>query len=174
MDGQPLISANHRDGDGGVQSNLGTAQLSPTAYRAGRAQMQKLADKSGKYSANIRPNALIVGPDNEGLALEIVKAATIENAAGTASKSNVYQGSAEVIVLPSLRDALANYWFIGALGGPLLPLILQIREKITMTAMVNPTDPNVFHQDDAIWGVDGRHAVGYGSWRRIWGSNGST
>lgn len=173
MDGQPLISSAHRDGDGAVQSNSGTASLSHTAYRAARAHMQKLTDKSGKYSAGIRPNALIVGPDNEGEALEIVKATSIENAAGTASKSNVYQGSAEVIVIPSLQGAFANHWFLGALGGALLPLILQIRETITMTAMVNPNDPNVFHQDDAIWGVDGRHAVGYGSWRRIWGSDGS-
>lgn len=173
LDGHPLISENHQDGDGPVQSNLGTAGLDLTSYKAARATMHKYKDETGKYSAGVRPSHLIVGPDYEGVALEIVKATTIDNAAGTASKSNVYQGSAEVIVLDSLVDAFSNYWFLGALNGPLLPLILQIREAITMTAMNNPNDPNVFWQDDAIWGVDGRHAVGYGSWRRIWGSNGA-
>jgi phage major head subunit gpT-like protein len=61
-------------------------------------------------------------------------------------------------------------WFILDTTRALKPLILQVRKPAQFVALANPDDPNVFFQDQFVYGVDGRWNVGFGFWQMAWGS----
>lgn len=169
-DGQALISAGHVDGTV-TQSNLGTAALANASYDAARAAMYGLTDENGD-NLGIIPTHLIVGPSNERTALNTVEAGIIQ---GTqAGITNVFAGTAKVIVLPSLVSTYAAYWFLADLSDEIRPLILQIREPITFAAQDRMTDDAAFMRNIFKYGAQGRHAAGYGLWQKIWGSDGTT
>jgi phage major head subunit gpT-like protein len=56
-------------------------------------------------------------------------------------------------------------WYLLDVGRALKPLIFQERRPFELTALDNPTDPNVFFRSEYIYGVDGRFAAGYGFWQ---------
>lgn len=174
-DGKAFFAADHEDEAEGAQSNLsaGTA-LSQVAYDAARAVMQSLFDIASD-PLGIRPNFLIVGPTNERLALEITQSNVIAGPAGE-SITNVFRGTASVIISPRLVGADAGKWFLADLSRAVRPLILQIREAIT-TAMLpasgSPSDfsnsERLFMKKDLLFGAQGQHAVGFALWQFIHG-----
>lgn len=56
-------------------------------------------------------------------------------------------------------------WYVMDLSRTLKPLIFQLREDVTVTALINPTDANVFFTDKFIWGANARYNAGYGMWQ---------
>ena len=56
-------------------------------------------------------------------------------------------------------------WYVMDLSKTLKPLIFQLREDVTVTALINPTDANVFFSDKYIWGANARFNAGYGMWQ---------
>ncbi len=174
-DGKAFFAVDHEDEAEGAQSNLsaGTA-LSQIAYDAARATMQGLFDIAGD-PLSIRPNFLIVGPTNERLALEITQSSVIAGPAGE-SITNVFRGTASVIISPRLVGADAGKWFLADLSRAVRPIILQIREAIT-TAMLpasgSPSDfsgsERLFMKKDLLFGAQGQHAVGFALWQFIHG-----
>lgn len=90
--------------DARVNAGLGLWQLAygskqaldATNYNAARVSLQSRKGDHGKPLA-LKGSLLVVGPSNEAKALELIKAE--RNAAGA---TNIYQGTAEVLVVPYL------------------------------------------------------------------------
>ncbi len=61
-------------------------------------------------------------------------------------------------------------WFVFDDTRSLLPIIFQERKKADFQQLNKPTDPNVFMQDEYLYGVKARYNVGYGLWQYIYGS----
>lgn len=79
-----------------------TQTLNATYYEAARAAMMSLVDADDK-PLGIIPNLLVVPPSLEGTARELLNAQfVIGDATAGGSKSNVWQGTAEILVVPEL------------------------------------------------------------------------
>lgn len=169
-DGQAFFSASHKSGDEPTQSNTNAAALDPTAYDAARAGMQKLEDEFNE-ELGIMPTHILVGPDLERTALEVVKATAIANPAGTAGIQNVFAGTAEVIVSPKIKGAFANHWFLLDLSMGVKPIGLQIREAITSSFVTDANGAFVFMKKKFLFGAEGRHNCFYGLWQKAFGSS---
>lgn len=61
-------------------------------------------------------------------------------------------------------------WFLIDDTRMVKPFIYQEREKFNFVALDNPDDPNVFHKNEYIYGVDGRNNSGVALWQLIYGS----
>lgn len=63
------------------------------------------------------------------------------------------------------------HWFLIDDSRALKPIILQVRKAMSnLTAKDKPTDDNVFDRKEYVYGIDGRHNVGFGFWQFAWGS----
>lgn len=164
-DGQYFFDTDHRDGEGPIQSNMGTKVLSVDSYAAARAQMMSITDEHGR-PLGVIPNLLLVPPQLERTALEIVMAERDRYGA-----TNIYQGSAEVLVVPQLA-ANPTSWFLLDTKKPIRPLIFQRRKAPEFVARDQLTDENVFMRKTFLYGVDSRDNAGYGLWQLAYGSTG--
>ena len=81
---------------------------------------------------------------------------------GTSKQSNIIQatGSGDKPIKAIVLDTTKI----------LKPAIVQMRRDFAMTSRTNLTDDNVFHQNEFLWGIDGRMNVGYGPWFTAVGS----
>jgi phage major head subunit gpT-like protein len=61
-------------------------------------------------------------------------------------------------------------WFLIDTTNPIKPIILQIREQYSFTAMDRDDDENVFKRNEFLYGATGRLNVGVGLWQLIFGS----
>lgn len=61
-------------------------------------------------------------------------------------------------------------WFLIDDTRALKPIIFQERKKAEFTQLNKPSDPNVFMQDEYIYGVKARYNVGFGFWQFAYGS----
>lgn len=163
-DKKPFFSAAHKDGKL-TQSNLGTAVLSVTSYGDARAQMMALKDENGN-SLKIIPNLLVVPPQLEGIARKILYSDQID------STTNVYKGTAELLVVPDLSGD-ATKWYLMDVSKPVKPLIFQERKKPEFVAKDKPEDDNVFNNKQIVYGVDSRDNAGFGLWQLAYGSTGA-
>ncbi len=79
-----------------------TQALSSTYYQNARAAMMTLENADGR-KLGVKPNLLVVPPSLEGTARELLNAQYVigDDTAGGA-KSNVWQGTAEILVVPEL------------------------------------------------------------------------
>jgi phage major head subunit gpT-like protein len=156
FDGQAYFSAAHDLNPAGNQSNLGSLALTADNFNTTRATMRSYTGEDGRPLA-VNPNLLVIPPQLEKTAREILVAER-----GDSGSTNIQQGQAEILVVPELTDA--NDWYVLDTTAPIKPFIYQDREPVTMTTLTNMSDPNVFHLDQFLWGVQGRGAAGYGPW----------
>jgi phage major head subunit gpT-like protein len=56
-------------------------------------------------------------------------------------------------------------WYLIDDTMPLKPLIFQLRREVDLVAKNKTDDDNMFWDKEAIWGQDGRYAVGYAFWQ---------
>jgi len=165
-DGQYFFDTDHKDGDGPVQSNRGTAKLSVTEYAKARAAMMSLKDEHGR-PLGIIPDLLVVPPALEQTALEILQAERTASGA-----TNVFRNTAKLLVAPQLAG-YDTYWFLLCTSRAVKPFIYQRRKAPEFVAKDNLNDDNVFFNKQFIYGVDTRENAGYGLWQLAWGSDGS-
>jgi phage major head subunit gpT-like protein len=164
-DGQYFFDADHKDGNGPIQSNVTDAPLSPTSYGAARTAMQSLTDEHGK-SLRVTPNLLVVPPQLEDKGREILEKQRLSS-----GEDNIYYKSAELLAAPELA-AYPTRWFLLDTTKPIKPLIYQTRRKVEFVAKDNPDDENVFMRKEFIYGADARYNAGYGLWQLAYGSTG--
>ena len=94
----PFFSANHPMGKSKtVQSNTGTKKLSAISYAEARTQMMTIKGENDK-TLNIVPDLLVVAPQNEAIARELLFADLI------AGSSNVNKNTCDLLVVPELTD----------------------------------------------------------------------
>jgi phage major head subunit gpT-like protein len=76
--------------------------LNPTNYAGARTAMMSLANAEGR-PLGIRPNLLVVGPSLEAQAREILQAQfIIGDPVSGGAKTNIWQGTADLLVVPEL------------------------------------------------------------------------
>lgn len=163
-DGLPFFDASHKVGRKTI-SNKGTAKLTAIEYGKARAIIMSYKNEEDK-SLNLMPNLLVVPPALEAVALEILKADQVN---GT---TNIYKGTAELLVVPELSGNDTE-WFLLCTGRPLKPLIYQEREIPKLVSRVSDSDDNVFFNKEFIYGADARGNAGYGFWQMAYGSTGT-
>lgn len=79
-----------------------TQTLNGTYYGAARAAMMGLENADGR-KLGVKPNLLVVPPSLEGTARELLNAQfIIGDATAGGSKTNIWQGTAELLVIPEL------------------------------------------------------------------------
>ena len=164
-DGANFFSASHSEGLSGTQSNYATVALSAAQYGVVRAAMMQFKDDSGDL-CGITPSHLVVPPALEATARAILNADFISD--GTTTVSNVWKGSAQLIVVPYLTDT--NDWYLMDLTAPVKPIILQIRNDVEFSALERDSEQG-FMRRDYLYGIYMRCNVGYGDWRYAFGSH---
>jgi phage major head subunit gpT-like protein len=117
----------------------------------------------------IIPNLLMVPPALEGMARSILNADIV--VAGTADASgvtNVWRGSADLLVNPWLTDA--NNWYLFATTQLMPALVYQERQPARIVPKVDMRDDNLFMLNELRWGVDLRSNAGYAAWQCAFGA----
>lgn len=91
-----------------THGNLGTAAaINGTSLSLARAAMRKQTDLNGDF-INVSPKYLIVGPDKETEAQQLINALIV---AAKTVDTNVFRGALEIIVDPRVTG---NKWFLSA------------------------------------------------------------
>jgi len=165
-DGKNFFATDHPtyEKSGGTQSNKGTKKLSATSYAEARAQIMLTKGDNGK-SLKIVPDLLVVAPQNEAVAREILFADLI------AGSTNVNKNTCELLVAPELAD-YPDQWYLLCTKRAIRALVFQLREKAKLVALDKDNDDNVFMRKEYLYGVDGRYNAGYGLWQLAYGSTG--
>lgn len=145
-----------------TQSNLLTSTaLTYQNYIDARAQMRSWKGADGAPMM-VTPDTLMVGPELEGTAKLILESDFLAQFASTstsnASQTNTYKNTAKILVNPWL-SGMPNNWYLLDTSGPIKPYAFYQLDPVTMTALVNPNDPNVFLNHKFIWGIECRDAA---------------
>jgi phage major head subunit gpT-like protein len=166
-DGQPFFNASHPVSFVGLTSGtysnlLTTTPLTSDNYSAARAAMMSYLGEDGK-PLGVVPNVLMVPPQLEVKAKQIVESQVIASVFGSntaaAAIDNVNKGTARVLTVPELA-AYADQWYLLDTTKGIKPIIFQNRRAAQLTALTNPSDPNVFFHKKFIYGVDVRGNAG--------------
>ena len=152
-DGKTFFATDHPMGTG-TFSNLGGLPLTRENFLATRAEMKKLKSDT-EQPLLIEPNLLMVPPDLESTAIEILK-----NDRVATGGTNTTYNMADYIVNPYLTSSTG--WGLFDTTGIIKPFILQKVGDIDFVAKDKPTDDNVFMQKKFLYGVDGEFNAGYG------------
>lgn len=163
-DGKAFFAVDH-DVGGVAFSNLGNKKLTNASLLAARAEMRGITTDTGK-PLRIRPTLLIVPPELEQTAIDILNKDFLAN-----GESNTSKGLMEYLVADWLTDA--NAWYIVDNSRPIRPTILQKNKEIKFVAMDKEDDENVFMRDKFRYGVDSRCNAGYGLWQLAYKSTGT-
>jgi phage major head subunit gpT-like protein len=170
-DGRPFFDAAHNEGDGGNQGNLGLEALSAQALKTALTTMRRIKDDKGR-PMSVTPNVLVVPPELEWTAREILESAywpdALPGADGSQKlASNVLQNSLLLLVSPELPDA--DNWFLLDTTKPVRPLIAQVRLEPEFTSLEADSETG-FLRDEYLYGVRARHSAGYGLWQYAFGA----
>lgn len=175
-DGQPFVSEKHPNGTDKagkaiLVSNQGTAPLSAesldkakASYGKGRTVLRNMKDTEGR-PLNVRPVLLVVPPALEDTANALMTAERLDD-----GKTNIYKGTAKVLVVPWLTDDDA--WFLMDTSRAIKPLIFQQRKKPVFVSQQDMNNPDVFNRKKLKFGAEARGSAGFGLWQMIYGSTG--
>jgi len=161
--GEVFFTTSHALDPAGNQSNNFTSTaLNATNYDNVRAAMTAYTGEDGE-PLGVMPNLLVVPPQLEKTAREILNADIIANSAGTAGVTNVLRGSAELLVVPELANQSTTWYLMDTTKG-IKPLVWQLRQSPSLVSKTSPTDENVFNDDQFLYGSKARGVAGYGLW----------
>jgi phage major head subunit gpT-like protein len=173
-DGQFFFDTDHPvdldDSSQGTYANLRTSKpLTLANYASAKSAMRSFKGESGR-PLQVKPTVMMVGPDNELNALNIIKASSInqvtQNVAATdnvaaSAPENVYKGDVELVVNEYLIDDTAGAWYLFSTDR-IEPLIWQVRKQPTRIPIVDPTNPLVWNNRTFAYSVEGRAGAGFG------------
>lgn len=157
FDGVAMFAATHPLDPAGNQDNDYALALNAANYRTNRQLMMAYTGEDGR-PLKVVPNLLVVPPQLEGAAKDIVKAD--KNAAGA---DNMERGTADYRMVPALANEPTRWYLADSTKG-ILPWIFQLRRAPTLVMKDGPTDDNVFWDRDVVWGSDSRGYVEPGPW----------
>lgn len=173
-DGQHFFDTAHpQDPDNPASptmANKFTAKpLTSDNISAVRAAMMAFTDDAG-VPMEIVPNLLVVPPQLEFQARQILFGTTIALPVGTAGTSpggaaapdNVLKGMMDLLVLPRLTDA-TKYYLMDTTRS-VKPLIFQNRMAPEFAYLNRPDDSEVFKRSEFLFGIRSRGNAGYGPW----------
>ena len=164
-DGQYFFDNDHEEGDSGTQDNLLDLELTSENLSTARSHMMRFKDDKGK-ALKINGDTVVVPPELESTALEIVGAESIERytASGDDKKPtmNVHRGRYTVITTPEITDA--DSWYLTCSNRITKPVIFQNRKETDFNALEGNSETG-FMRDEYLYGVKNRFAMGVGDWR---------
>lgn len=155
-DGKPFFSDTHQIG--GVNfSNKGALALTRENLLKTKAEMARLV-KDNANPLGIRPNLLVVPPELEATALEILVPTTLANGA-----TNITHNMAGLLVCPYLTNN--KNWYLMDTRGTLKPMILQVNKEVEFVAQDKPDSEANFMRREIRYGVDTEDNTGFGMWQ---------
>ena len=162
-DGKAFFATDHSEGESGTQSNRGSTALGVGAIQAAITAMRKFKGDKGK-PAHVRPNLLVVPPDLEWTAKEILNSTFFPEEGTTTNKLavNVLKGSLDLLVNEYLTDT--DNWYLFDTTRVVKPLILQLRQNPRFTSLTQGTESS-FMRKKLYFGVDWRGEILWGDWR---------
>jgi phage major head subunit gpT-like protein len=137
--------------------NLGTAALSDTAFNAVRNAMRLYKGHNGK-SLKLKPDLLLVGPENEGVAFDILKNDLIIKTKGTNAGVVKNQFAMEGTVDYQVVDDLGSRWMLTCTKRPLKGVAVLQRVLAKLIRKDREEDDNVFDSDEFVYGTRARGA----------------
>lgn len=149
-----------------VFTNKGTAALGADSYSVAKANIMGRKNAYGRSMKLGRNLLLIVGPTLEDTARKLLVAD--RDAAGA---TNIYQGSAQLLVFPELADSVN--WFLIDNGYPVKPFIFQQEVAPELAAQDTNASDHVFLKKEYLYQAYARHNAGYGLPQLAYGSTGA-
>lgn len=177
-DGLAMFSTSHPTVASSTYSNKGTDALSDSSLAVAISKMMLVPDDQGT-PLGINPDTLVVGPDLQWTALELVESPVVvykgngAHSVPSNSYKNVFHGRLNVIVSPFLSGASNDYWFLLDTKRAVKSVILQQRSDVPVefSALDNSTSSEgAFMRDRFYYGVRARYNVGYGLWQAAFGA----
>lgn len=167
-DGQFFHDTDHSFGASGVYANVRAGSGVTTAnlmadFRVARASMMKFKNDVGEPFVDAAmlidrqnsPFVMVVPPDLQGAAEEMLYATTLSNS------SNVLTNAARLVVDVRLTDV--NDWYLEYVASAIKPYIYQERKGPNLVSLDNPnTSEAAFMRQEYFYGVEGRWNVKYG------------
>lgn len=170
-DGQYFFDTDHPvdvdDSSKGTYANRYTSKALTAANFADVRAAMMLVKGEDQRPMGVTPNLLIVPPQLEQTARQLLNAEFIAPAAAmgqnaaSVQQTNVLRGTADLLVVPELGTE-ATTWYLASTNRPLKPLVFQLRKAPQFVAQDAPDSPNVFLRKEFLYGVDMRGAVGFG------------
>ncbi len=143
-----------------TQSNLSVSTpLTFDNYTAKRAEMRSWKGADGAPMM-ISPTVLVVPPAMEAKGKLILEADFLSNVNGNAAapQSNTYKNSAKLLVNPWMADWETN-WFLFDTSKVIKPFADNELTPPSFQMLTSPTDPNVFHMAEFLYGAERRNVV---------------
>jgi len=167
-DSKAFFATDHSEGASGTHSNKGTTALTAASLRTAITAMRKFKDDQGKPS-HVKPTLLVVPPDLEFTARELLNSAYYPEEGTTTNKlaTNVLKGIVNLLVTDYLTDS--NNWYLFDTRRVMKPMILQMRQAPVFTDLVDNTE-SAFMRKQIFYGVDWRGFVAWGDWRTGYGA----
>ena len=179
FDGVPNYSESHPllggvdgpipDGAPATQSNLLlNTPLTWDNYVLARQTMRSWVGADGAPMM-AEPNVLMVPPYLEGIARQILESDfRVLEGVTTAPQSNTMKGTCKVLVNPWLSsfsndEGDGNWWLLDTTKA-VKPFVFHQRKPVTLTALTNPGDPNVFLNNPFVWGLKSRGTATESVW----------
>lgn len=81
-----------------------------------------------------------------------------------------YNQQGQEITVSNMQAGAGAAWYLLDTSRPIRPVIYQEREAFKLVGMTEPDAPNVFLNDQFLYGVQGRANVGFGLWQLAFAS----
>lgn len=180
-DGENLIDTDHTalSTGGTSQSNKVTGALSSTTYNEARTKLRRLKNENDEPINQGKRTTLVVGPQNEGIAREILEQDFQANGERNmdANRSallvtdwldntalTVYGASGPTTVTPTGLE-----WFLLVEGGA--PVLIHVKQGPEFLSVEE--GEFVFMNAIYLYGVEAEFGAGYGLWQEIAGGPGA-
>jgi phage major head subunit gpT-like protein len=154
IDELPFFSDVRKYGEQTI-TNIGTAALSDTSYNAVLNAMYLYKGHNGK-TLKIKPDLLLVGPENRGVAFDILKNELVIKTKGTASgvikNQNAFEGTVDYMVI----NDLGSRWALTCTKRALKGVAVLQRIKAKLTRKDRDEDDHVFMTDEYVYGTRAR------------------
>jgi phage major head subunit gpT-like protein len=177
--GTPFFSANkpHIPGvvDAGTFTNLMTEKPSANSWDKAKKLLANIRDKNGDPINMGLSRVVVCSPTYESTFKRLLNAELVLQISGGvgAAVTNIYQGDAELVVLPWLAAAEHN-WFVMDTSTPFRAVINQTATQPRFMAQDNPAiHSEAFKRHVALYQVSQRGDVGYGLPQLAVGSTGA-
>ena len=152
-DSNPFFCKDRVLAEGCTVTNAVTTAFSAAALEAAIASMRGQLLPGGR-GANVLPKLLVVGPSNMAAARRIIHGELLGN--GGVTESNPLKDIVQLRCCNELAGDHAGKWYLFGEVAGIRSVAVQKRKEAKLTVRDNPTDENVFMDNEVQYGSDAR------------------
>ncbi len=152
-DSNPFFCKDRVLAEGCTVTNAVTTAFSAAALEAAIASMRGQLLPGGR-GANVLPKLLVVGPGNMAAARRIIHGELLGN--GGVTESNPLKDIVQLRCCNELAGDHAGKWYLFGEVAGIRAVAVQKRKEARLTVRDNPTDENVFMDNEVQYGSDAR------------------